>query len=159
MEPQGGGISYATTLVLNNVTIANNSASTGIGKGGGIFSLSAAATASNTIFAANTAHEQADCRGTLNSQGHNLIENNACGIEGDTTTNIVGEDSMLGTLQLNPPGTTETQALMSGSPAIGAGAPGTNDSTGLGPQCLPTDQRGVPRPVDACDIGAYQTSM
>jgi hypothetical protein len=95
----------------------------------------------------------------LSSQGHNLIDYNGCVTSGDTATNIIGEDAMLGTLELNSPGATETQALLMGSLAIGAGAPGANDSTGVGPQCLPTDQRGVTRPTDACDIGAYQFSI
>jgi len=158
-EPWGGGINNGGTLVLNNVTITDNSADFGIGKGGGLFTLDGPTTASNTIMAGNIARNQLDCGGTLNSQGHVLIQNNACFIVGDTTTNVVGEDPMLGTLQLNAPGTTETQALMMGSPAIGAGAPGSNDSTGPGPQCLSTDQRGVTRPTDSCDIGAYQFSM
>lgn len=158
-EPQGGGIFYTGPLVLNNVTIANNSAIGFNGKGGGIFSLSSAATVSNTIIAANSANFQFDCGGNLNSQGHNLIQNNDCGITGDTTTNIIGEDAMLGPLQLNAPGTTKTQALMMGSPAIGTGDPGANDSSGPGPQCLGIDQHGVIRPTNACDIGAYQTSM
>jgi len=158
-EPFGGGINCIGTLVLNNVTIANNSAIGANGKGGGIFSLGCMLTAANTVIAGNAAHGQVDCGGLLNSQGHNLIQNNDCGITGDTTTNIIGEDAMLGSLQLNPPGTTETQALLMGSPAIGAGASGANNSTGPGPQCLPTDQRGVTRPTDACDIGAYQFSM
>ncbi|HEY6300790.1 MAG TPA: choice-of-anchor Q domain-containing protein [Candidatus Binatus sp.] len=160
-EPMGGGINCIGTLVLNNVTIANNSASTGIGKGGGLFSLGCSAAIANTIIAGNSAFygDQNDCGGNLNSQGHNLIDYNGCVTSGDTATNIIGEDAMLGPLELNSPGATGTQALLMGSPAIGAGAPGANDSTGAGPQCLPTDQRGVTRPTDACDIGAYQFSM
>jgi hypothetical protein len=113
-EPWGGGIYYVGPLVLNNVTISNNSASTGIGKGGGIFSLSAIATASNTIIAGNSAHygAQNDCGGNLSSQGHNLIDYDGCVTSGDTSSDIIGEDAMLGPLQLNAPGTTETQALM-----------------------------------------------
>jgi len=158
MEPWGGGINNAGTLVLNNVTIANNSASTGIGKGGGLFSLDGSTTVANTIIAGNSAFYggQNDCGGSVTSQGHNLIDYDACG---SISTDIVGEDAMLGALELNAPGTTETQALLMGSLAIGAGAPGANDSTGAGPQCLPTDQRGVARPTGACDIGAYQFSM
>jgi hypothetical protein len=160
-EPMGGGINCIGTLVLDNVTIANNSASTGIGKGGGLFSLGCSATVANTIIAGNSAFygAQNDCGGNLSSQGHNLIDYNGCVTSGDTATNIIGEDAMLGTLELNSPGATETQALLMGSLAIGAGAPGANDSTGVGPQCLPTDQRGVTRPTDACDIGAYQFSI
>jgi hypothetical protein len=158
-EPLGGGIYYTALLFLNNVTISNNSCSSGIGKGGGIFSLSAAATVANTILAGNAAITQPDCGGNLNSQGHNLIQNNSCSITGDTMTNILGENPMLGPLQLNAPGTTATQALMMGSPAIKAGFPGANYSKGQGPHCLPKDQRGVFRPTNACDIGAYQFSM
>ncbi len=157
-EPWGGGINNGGTLVLNNVTIANNSASTGIGKGGGLFTLDGLTTVANTIIADNSAFYggQNDCGGVVTSQGHNLIDYDGCG---STSTDIVGEDAMLDSLQLNAPGATETQALLMGSLAIGAGAPGANNSTGVGPQCLPTDQRGVTRPTDACDIGAYQTSM
>jgi hypothetical protein len=160
-EPFGGGINCIGTLVLNNVTIANNSAIGDKSKGGGLFALGCSATVANTIIAGNSAFygAQNDCGGNLSSQGHNLIDYNGCVTSGDTSSDIIGEDAMLGPLQLNSPGGTETQALLIGSPAIGAGAPGTNNSTGPGPQCLPTDQRGVTRPTGACDIGAYQASM
>src|SRR5262245_17986573 len=55
----------------------------------------------------------------------------------------------LGPLALNPPGTTETHALLDGSPAIDAVLTG----------CPPpgTDQRGITRPQgSACDMGAYE---
>jgi uncharacterized repeat protein (TIGR01451 family) len=45
-------------------------------------------------------------------------------------------------------GPTETDALLTGSPAIGKA---------LASSCPATDQRGVPRPT-ACDIGAFQTA-
>ena len=123
-EPMGGGINCIGTLVLNNVTIANNSASTGIGKGGGLFSLGCSATVANTIIAGNSAFygDQNDCGGVVTSQGHNLIDYDGCG---STSTDIIGEDAMLGSLELNSPGATETQALLMGSLAIGAGAPET----------------------------------
>jgi uncharacterized repeat protein (TIGR01451 family) len=45
---------------------------------------------------------------------------------------------------------TLTHALLPGSPAIDAG----DDAS-----CLPTDQRGIPRPQGAhCDIGAYEAA-
>jgi hypothetical protein len=45
----------------------------------------------------------------------------------------------------NNGGPTETMALTPGSPPV---------NTGFG--CEPTDQRGVPRPPEACDSGAFQ---
>ena len=52
-------------------------------------------------------------------------------------------------MALNPPGNTETHALLGGSPAIDAIPPLSCAVT--------TDQRGVARPYgDGCDIGAYE---
>jgi hypothetical protein len=54
---------------------------------------------------------------------------------------------MLGTLADNG-GPTWTQALLPGSPAIGAAT-----------SCPATDQRGYPRPATGpCDIGAYEST-
>jgi hypothetical protein len=57
-------------------------------------------------------------------------------------------------------GTTQTHALVPGSPAIDAGGPVCRNADG---DPLTTDQRGQPRPVDgdgdgtaACDIGAVE---
>src|SRR5438105_13988144 len=65
---------------------------------------------------------------------------------------------MLGLLQYNG-GPTQTNALLSGSPAVDAGNPnGCTD--GLG-HLLKTDQRGKPRPdtedPGGCDMGAYES--
>ncbi len=46
-----------------------------------------------------------------------------------------------------------THALLFGSTAIGHGKPGTS---GDGDNCLATDARGVARPGQGCDAGAYQ---
>ncbi len=64
-------------------------------------------------------------------------------------TNKVVPDPMLGPLRDNG-GQTPTHALLAGSPAIGAGAPGGPD------QCPSKDQIGNDRPIDGCDIGAVQ---
>ena len=65
---------------------------------------------------------------------------------------------MLGPLKNNG-GSTQTEALLAGSPAIDAGNPaGCTDNVG---HLLKVDQRGDKRPGDprlptACDIGAYE---
>ncbi|MGA1213810.1 MAG: choice-of-anchor Q domain-containing protein, partial [Solirubrobacterales bacterium] len=55
----------------------------------------------------------------------------------------------LGPLLLNAPGLTATMALGSDSVALGAA---------VADICPETDQRGEPRPADACDSGAFQRS-
>jgi fibronectin-binding autotransporter adhesin len=72
-------------------------------------------------------------------------------ISNGTSGNLVGSsspiDPLLGALTSNNGGPTQTMALLPGSPALGAGS----SSTGQ------TDQRGVPRPTGASDIGAFQS--
>ncbi|MBM4247790.1 MAG: hypothetical protein FJ148_29045 [Deltaproteobacteria bacterium] len=59
---------------------------------------------------------------------------------------MLNADPKLGLLQNNG-GTTETQALLAGSPALGV--------VTTAAQCKAPDQRGVPRTVP-CDLGAYE---
>jgi hypothetical protein len=89
------------------------------------------------------------------SMGHNLV-----GAGGAITRFTADGDqtgltnAMLGTLQLNGPGTTRTHALLAGSPAIDAGTCANH-----GGALVLTDQRGVTRPQPSggpCDIGAYE---
>jgi hypothetical protein len=145
---EGGGIYVFGNLDLNNDTIANNVAD----KGGGIENLGAI-TASNTIIADNTASYGygPDCAGPLTSSSYDL-STTECFIGG---TGDVVADPLLGPLTVNPPGLNATQALLTGSPAIGAGAP--TIGTISGPGCASNDERGVRRVAGACDIGAYQS--
>jgi hypothetical protein len=85
------------------------------------------------------------CR-QLTTNDHNLIEGfSACGVNG-VNGNLIGLDPLLGPSG-NYGGSTQTTALLPGSPAIDAGN-----------ACLTTDQRGVARPrVAACDIGAFES--
>jgi hypothetical protein len=150
----GGGIRNAalTTLTLTNSTIASNTA--GASGGGGLL-LVASGTASlqNPILAGNsTTGSGANCNGLVNSLGHNLSSDSSClGLV--AAGDINSANPLLGPLQNNS-GPTQTLALLAGSPAIDAGA-----NAG----CPATDQRGVPRPLDAktggvsvCDMGAFE---
>ena len=148
---------------LYNVTISGNTAdsdSNDSGDGGGVFMLGGT-TAANTLIGGNTdsspGQKRPDCSGSLTSEGYNLIANvTGCTINGDTIGNLTGVNPVLGALQNNG-GSTLTQALLAGSPAINAGNPGgcrDHNST-----VLNTDQRGFTRPANGsplCDIGAYE---
>jgi hypothetical protein len=156
LASHGGGIDNLNSMVtLNNVTIAENKASVG----GGIDThVGKSLISSNSIIADNVdTVSSADCAGSVKSTGYNLLlDPSGCGVSGKTSTDIISEDPLLADLALNPPGTTDTQALGAGSPALEKGNPGS--PTGTSGHCLPTDQRGVKRPAGKCDIGAYQSS-
>jgi CSLREA domain-containing protein len=161
----GGGL-QGGAATLSNVTITANVADSdanGTGDGGGV----AATTLSvrNSIIAGNTdaspppAAVTPDCSATVNSQGYNLIGNDAgCTVAvgpGDKIgTGAAPIDPRLGLLANNG-GPTPTHALLASSPARIGGSPTAPGSPG--DACAATDQRGVPRPQGArCDVGAYE---
>lgn len=140
-----GGIYNSGTANITNTTITNNTAD-----GGGGVEISSGSTVSfkNTIVAANTAtgpgNANCDGSGTAASLGGNLEDANTCNFSqlADQRNTSPG----LGPLQDNG-GPTNTHALLAGSASIDRG---TNSG------CPATDQRGVPRPIGTCDIGAYE---
>jgi len=74
------------------------------------------------------------------------------------TNDQVNVDPLLDSLQLNPPGNTETHALLSDSPAIDVIPEGSCTDHQSTP--ITADQRGVTRPQStACDIGAYELQV
>ena len=154
----GGIYNEGGAVVLRNVTVAQNSATTG----GGIRNLIPSDTVSlkNTLLAGNSATSGPDCSGTITSEGYNLIQNTSgCSLVGNLTGNITGRSPVLDMLKNNGGGM-QTHALQTGSPALDAGAPqdvgGCVDHNDNGAALL-TDQRGVARPQGArCDIGAYE---
>jgi hypothetical protein len=155
----GGGIDFrgGNNLDIVNSTITDNHAIKG---GGGLNSAKSYAAVSldtsigitlllNTIIAGNTSTAGGgDCNVEDNiiiqSEGHNLASDGSCFLT--ASGDLPNRNPLLAPLAYNG-GPTETQALLPGSPAIGAGA-----TQG----CPQTDQRGVARPQGGCDIGAYQ---
>lgn len=176
----GGGISrigVTYLLSLNNVTISNNTAdsdNTGSGSGGGIYRGGGGVTVANSIIAGNfdtpnnagsgTIYPDCDWEfgGTLTSYGYSLIgRGDGCtgftnGVNGDKVgTNANPLNARLGPLASNG-GSTQTHALLPGSPAIDAGNPLTPGGGGFA-ACDALDQRGVARPIGTrCDMGAYE---
>lgn len=142
-----GGIYVASgsNVSLNNVTITENSGS----NTGGITS-DGTVSLQNTILANNlrTGGSPADCVGTIQSGGHNLIGDlSDCLVAGDETGNIYNTDPLLSALE-DIGGPSPLHLLQPGSPAVDAG----DDAT-----CETTDQREIVRPkFAACDIGSVE---
>ncbi|MDZ7957637.1 MAG: CHAT domain-containing protein [Aulosira sp. DedQUE10] len=149
----GGGL-YNTSISqanINSSTFSGNLAT----DGGGIYNESGALTAlKNTIVAGNTSSQNTDVSGLLDaSSSYNLIgDGTATGISNGINGNQVGTatapiDAQLSVLG-NYGGSTQTFALLPGSPAINAG---------IFDDIIITDQRGISRPQDtAPDIGAFE---
>jgi hypothetical protein len=155
--PKGGGMhNNYNDPTLTNVTFSGNDAQGNAGMGGGIYNTASHPILINTVIA--DSESGGDCAGSAldSASSNNLIEDSAfaCGLtNGDANGNIVGLDPNLGPLADNG-GSTQTHALLAGSPAIDAGDAAS---------CPSTDQRGLFRPWDgdgsggaACDIGAYE---
>jgi predicted outer membrane repeat protein len=152
----GGAISNLYgSLTVTNATIDGNTAY----YGGGIYTVTSGTSSTllrNTIVAANvSAYGYADVYGSVgaNNSWNNLIGNGTgSNLVNGVNGNLVGTASspinpLLGPLQNNG-GTTPTQTLLAGSPAVDGG----NILFAAA-----TDQRGLPRVVNGTiDIGAYQ---
>lgn len=152
IAPLGGGVSVengGTATILNSTITDNGLAGGSSGEIGGLrINSGSTVNIKNTIVANNivSGTSIADVGGTVNSQGNNLIGNTAGG-SGFIASDLLNMNPQLAALTNNG-GTTPTQALMAGSPAIDAG-----NNTGA----PATDQRGVARPQNTTvDIGAYE---
>jgi uncharacterized repeat protein (TIGR01451 family) len=138
----GGGLELRDGARLVHVTITNNSAD----RGGGLRSRDNEVSLANTIVAGNLQNSGGEIRGTITSEGINLVEGgcNGCG-----PLDLTGDPSLL-PLASNG-GNSRTHALGPGSIALDAG------SALFG---LPTDQRGVGRPAGpGFDLGAYEAPL
>jgi MBG domain (YGX type)/Right handed beta helix region len=156
----GGGVGTVGYVQsqFSDCTISGNTANQ---SGGGLFiapyqGYLATLEIGNTIVAGNAAAASGpDASGTLVSQGNNLI-GETDGSAGWISTDLTGT----GAQPLNPllaplrnyGGTSQTMALLPGSPAIDAG----NNS--LIPAGVATDQRGLSRTINGVvDIGAFES--
>jgi len=160
----GGGIYAFNGGTITNSTIANNTAdadNNGTGIGGGIFNVGGLFTIRNSIIAGNF--------DTPNNAGAGAINPDVSGVFTDGGNNLIGDttgstnftvSALVGTAanRLDPQlvplanngGTTQTHALLVGSPALDAG----NNAFAAG---LTTDQRGLPRISNGTvDIGTFE---
>jgi CSLREA domain-containing protein len=132
---------------FTNVTMANNTVSSG---GDGIFIDSGAVHFKNTIMETNGGPNcvSGPSTGSFVSDGGN--------IEGGGNTcnfNLPSDQVNVANVGVAPVGnnggSVQTAALQPGSPAIG---------NGVSAGCPSTDARGVARPANSCDVGAFQLS-
>ena len=153
---KGGGIYAAGPTRLTNCTVSGNISFETIG--GGLFA-AAGVLLNNTIVALNGVGSivENDVSGALDPGGaYNLIGDGAgmSGLSG-ANHNLIGTDQNPADAKLAPLGNyggpTQTMAPLPGSPAIDAGS----NVLALGPDGKPllTDQRGLPRFIDATHTG------
>lgn len=162
-DNSGGAIhtsNHGPTIYLNNSTLSGNYAQSW----GGLYQQTGTVVMKNTILAnggGNCYFAGNSPGGGLISLGHNLSTDVWClpvnivsanvsgGLDGPGDINDMSAG--LAPLFLNPPGSTETHALLPGSLAI--------DAVPLSSYTVCTDQRGVSRPQgSACDIGAFEST-
>jgi hypothetical protein len=173
---EGGGVDLSEPghVALANVTLVGNAASGDANASGGNLYLNgtsetpstqsldladtiiAAGSVSSGGSGANCAVEQSP---SLIDLGLNLEDSGAsvseCGLAPATDRLVAPGSAEVASTPANHGGFTDTLALMSGSPALGAG--GACNDPGNGNAALLVDQRGLPRPSGGpCDIGAFQ---
>jgi CSLREA domain-containing protein len=145
----GGIFDAGSSATLSFMTLVDNEAPTGAGLAGPAGSLSIA----NSIILGNRASDDTlDCALEAGlSAGYNLLaQDTDCpsAISDRLVDSALLFNEVLAPLALNA-GTSETHALLDGSPAIDV-SPNTDCTQ-------PEDQRGVARPAGAgCDAGAYE---
>lgn len=136
-----------------NVTVASNEAFNSLSDG--LFLDGGVLNADHSIIG-DQATSGADCLlaggATVAAPGVNLEEGTSCGFSFNSVSPLLGGLAANG-------GSTPTHALLTGSPAIDAGAaggcPGDLNGDGVPDVILTKDQRDLPRGA-LCDLGAYE---
>jgi CSLREA domain-containing protein len=152
----GGGISNISSEFNATLTVTNSTFSANAAKSGGAVSNSngGASSFKNAILAASS--QGGNCSGTIADAGYNISDDNSCGFSASGSQNST--DPKLDPVGLsNNGGSTQTIALLAGSPAIDV-IPFAACTDQRGAQ-LTTDQRGFARPdagENVCDTGAYE---
>jgi hypothetical protein len=144
----GGGVKASGSsnpVTVTDSTFSGNSVSGTNSSGGGIHITGVTTTLSNVIVANSTGDDLVVASGNMTGN-NNLIDDSSISQLSSGTDNIQ-QPALLAPLG-NYGGTTETVALLPGSPAIEAGAPLTG---------LTADQRGVTRDTTSPDIGALES--
>lgn len=145
----GGGIMYAppslgSSATLENVTVAGNTVASGTSipsHGGGIGGSGVGLR--NTIIAGNHASVGRNCQNPAAFSTHDVEDADTCGLTGDSQKNTNPKLLPLGDYG----GPTLTRKLALDSLAIDKANPGF---------CPATDQRGVARDKNHCDVGAFE---
>jgi predicted outer membrane repeat protein len=147
----GGAIQVALgTLNVSSVSMADNVA--GALLAAGLHNLLGTVNVKNSFIATTTdgiGNPRPNCFGPIINLGGNMSTDSTC----PGFTVVTRAQLNLGPLQINPPGTTETMALLPGSVAIDAAI----DSADVFGAPVLTDQRGVSRPQGIqSDVGAFE---
>ena len=139
----GGGLWTQNESTLENVTFASNEGGASSGTGGHIYAQDGELIVRNVLMDASPISGPCANFGAASytAEGTNLVES-----PGACPSFTASSGLALGVLAPNG-GPTETVSIAPGSSARGAA---------VGSLCGDTDQRGVPRPDDSCDVGAYQ---
>jgi hypothetical protein len=157
-SPNTGGAIYNFSLcrvTSGNSTLSENSANT---SGGGILNNGGTIHLQNTIVARGSGASSPDISGDVDSTSSNNLVGNGGGLSGISDGlehNQIGTSANPLDPRLTPlgyyGGSTQTYALLPGSPARNTGDPAAASAT---------DQRGLPGIVSSsCDIGAFQTQF
>ena len=141
----GGAIDSHADLGIGASTIASNSTGVRNNQSNPVF-------VQTTILANTGANCAVTSTGPFYSLGYNLDSGATCGFNG--TGDFANTDPKLEPTLAKNGGTTQTHALLGGSPAI------DRIPTSQALCQSSTDQRGVARPFgSACDIGAYEYNV
>jgi hypothetical protein len=144
-----GGIENTGTLSITNSDIVGNTGDgTGVGSVGGIYLAGGTVDVVNSIISGNTDDDDSatNCTAHVTTTSHDIENGTTCGFTG---TGDLNANPDLGALASNG-GPLQTEALLSGSPAIQAA---------LKSSCPTDDERGYVRITGSdttCDIGAYE---
>jgi hypothetical protein len=159
----GGGIENAGgPVTISFSTINDNNA---LGGSGGNLANDDSATfpLDDSIVTGGIADSSAEnCSGQgFTSNGHNLFDDNGTACGAPATGDLTNSNAHLGPLTQNG-GSTRTEALRNGSPAVDAASSSLCHTEPVSPTATPPgprDQRGFSRPQGAgCDIGAFETT-